>query len=158
MERFKALHSPSEDLAGLFEGIGNAQDDEKHLVVWRGVSVFVLMNLFPYNNGHMMIAPYRRVASYMELTTEERHELADVLAKCQQWLDEVLRPEGYNIGMNLGKAAGAGIPGHLHVHVVPRWSGDTNFMPTVADIKVVPQAIEETYSKLRAVADRDHDQ
>lgn len=148
-------HRPEGELAGLFERIGaSSDDDEAHLVVWRGQSVFVLMNLFPYNNGHLLVAPYRKVERYADLTETERHELADVIGRCQDWLDETLRPEGYNVGMNLGKAAGAGIPGHLHVHVVPRWSGDTNFMPTVADVKVVPQSLQETYGRLRTIANR----
>jgi ATP adenylyltransferase len=152
MERFIDRHRPTDDLTGLFELIGKSDTDEEHLVVWRGKTAFVLMNLFPYNNGHLLIAPYRKVAQYVDLTEEERHELADVVALCQKWLDETLAPEGFNVGMNIGKASGAGIPGHLHVHVVPRWSGDTNFMPTVADVKVVPQSIQDTYARLRAAA------
>lgn len=154
MERFVDRHRPTDDLTGLFEHIAASDADEKHLVVWRGRTVFVLMNLFPYNNGHLMIAPYRKVDRYAGLTEEERHEIADVAGMCQNWLDEALSPEGYNIGMNIGKAGGAGIPGHLHVHVVPRWSGDTNFMPTIADVKVVPQAMQETYDRLRTIARR----
>ena len=152
MERFIDRHSPAGDLTGLFDLIGRSDADEEHLVVWRGKTTFVLMNLFPYNNGHLLIAPYRKVALYVDLTEEERHELADVVALCQKWLDETLAPEGFNVGMNIGKASGAGIPGHLHIHVVPRWSGDTNFMPTIADVKVVPQSIQETYARLRAAA------
>ena len=152
MERFIDRHRPAGDLTGLFELIGQSDTDEEHLVVWRGKTTFVLMNLFPYNNGHLLIAPYRKVALYVDLTEEERHELADVVALCQKWLNETLGPEGFNVGMNIGKASGAGIPGHLHMHVVPRWSGDTNFMPTVADVKVVPQSIQDTYARLRAAA------
>lgn len=154
MERFIDRHRPSDDLTGLFERIGSSDEDEDHLVVWRGQTVFVLMNLFPYNNGHLMIAPYRKVTRFTELTEDERHEMSDVVAKCEAWLDECLSPEGYNIGMNVGRAGGAGIPDHLHMHVVPRWSGDTNFMPTIADVKVVPQSMQETYILLRAAAKR----
>lgn len=147
-------HRPATDLRGVFEAIGRSDDDEEHLVVWRGPTVFVLMNLFPYNNGHLLIAPYRKVARYRDLTSEERIELAETIGRCLDWLDEAVNPEGYNVGFNLGKAAGAGIPDHLHAHVVPRWSGDTNFMPTVADVKVVPQAIQETYARLRQAVNR----
>lgn len=154
MERFMDQHRPTEDLTGLFETIGKSENDEEHLVVWRGKWVFVLMNLFPYNNGHLLIAPYRKVARYQDLTDNERVELASTISSCLDWLDEALRPEGYNVGFNLGKAGGAGIPDHLHAHVVPRWSGDTNFMPTLADVKVVPQAIQDTYARLRAAANR----
>jgi len=154
MERFMDRHRPTGELTGLFETIGRSDNDEEHLVVWRGERVFVLMNLFPYNNGHLLIAPYRKVARYQDLTDEERDELGEVIGRCLDWLEEALNPEGYNVGFNLGKAGGAGIPDHLHAHVVPRWSGDTNFMPTVADVKVVPQAIQETYWRLRKAANR----
>jgi ATP adenylyltransferase len=154
MAQFADKHRPSADRADLFEAIGRSADDERNLVVWRGVRVFVVMNLYPYNNGHVLVIPFRRVERYQDLTPEERIELADVIGYAIDWIDEALSPEGYNVGLNLGKAAGAGIPKHLHVHVVPRWSGDTNFMPSIADVKVVPQAIEETFRRLRSIADR----
>ena len=110
--------------------------------------MFVIMNLHPYNNGHLMIIPYREVSSYEDLSPEEQVELAASIERCIRWLKHALQPEGFNVGMNLGKAAGAGIPRHLHMHVVPRWSGDTNFMPTVAEMKVVPEALVDTYKKL----------
>jgi len=120
--------------------------------VWRGETVFVVMNLYPYNNGHLMVVPYRQVARYGALTDAERTELASTVNLAIKWLDEALEPEGYNVGMNEGVAGGAGVPSHIHVHVVPRWSGDTNFMPTVAETKVVPQAIEESYRRIQEIA------
>jgi ATP adenylyltransferase len=117
--------------------------------------VFVVMNRYPYNNGHMMIAPYRAVASYEALREDEQIEIATTISRCIRWLGASLSPDGYNVGINLGSAAGAGIAGHLHVHVVPRWTGDSNFMATLADTRVVPEAIEETFRKLRAAAAAD---
>ena len=137
----------------LLERIGSSSNDEGNLVVWRGQTVFVLMNRYPYNNGHMMIAPYRAVAAYEALREDEQIEIATTISRCIRWLGATLSPDGCNVGMNLGSAAGAGIAGHLHVHVVPRWSGDSNFMTTVADTRVVPEALEDTFRKLRRAAD-----
>lgn len=145
----------SEEKNGVLERIGRSTDDEAHLVVWRGERVFVLMNLYPYNNGHLMIAPYRAVAAYEALDGEEQIEIATTIARCIRWLRAVLSPDGFNVGMNLGSAGGAGIPGHLHVHVVPRWAGDANFMATVADTRVIPEALEDTYRRIRAAAAAD---
>jgi ATP adenylyltransferase len=139
----------------LLERIGESSDDEANLVVWRGRAVFVLMNRYPYNNGHMMIAPYRAVASYEALREDEQIEIATTISRCIRWLGAALAPDGYNVGINLGSAAGAGIAGHLHVHVVPRWAGDSNFMATLADTRVVPEALGETFRKLRAAAAAD---
>lgn len=125
--------------------------DAEHLVLWRGAHVFALMNLYPYNNGHLLLVPYREVADFTALSPEEQAELTALLARSMGWLRRALRPEGFNVGMNLGRAAGAGIPEHLHVHVVPRWSADTNFMPTTAEVRVIPEALRATYRKLRAV-------
>lgn len=152
MERFVDRHRPVDDLSRLFETIGQSTDDEEHLVVWRGEKVFVLMNLFPYNNGHLLVAPYRRVERLQELDVDERSELVETISRCTEWLEEVLSPDGFNVGMNLGRAGGAGIPGHLHAHVVPRWAGDTNFMSTTADLRVIPESIRDTYVKIRRVA------
>lgn len=137
----------------LFERLAASDDDAASLIIWRGERVFVVMNLYPYNNGHLLIVPYRKVARYEDLTSDEQVDLSATIERCIRWLRAALNPEGFNIGMNLGKAAGAGVPEHLHVHVVPRWSGDTNFMPTTADVKVVPEGIQDTYAKLRAAVE-----
>lgn len=136
----------------LFSRIAAQERDEENLVVFRGRQVFVVMNLYPYNNGHLLIVPYREVVSYVDLTADERDELGEVLQRALAWLEDAVGPDGFNVGMNIGKAAGAGIPRHLHMHVVPRWEGDTNFMPTIADVKVVPEAMVDTYRKLRRAA------
>lgn len=143
-----AQREPVED-SSIFTTLLNEQDDEKNLILWRGEEVFVIMNLHPYNNGHLLIVPYREVSQYDALTTAEQHAIATTIDRCMQWIRKALSPDGFNVGMNLGVEAGAGIPEHLHVHVVPRWEGDTNFMPTTADTKVLPEDLQTTYSKLR---------
>ena len=124
-------------------------NDRESLIVLRGVLGFVILNKFPYNSGHLMVAPYRHNPSYEGVTIEEHAEIAMLTQRCIAALDDVYKPQGYNIGINQGTAAGAGVPDHLHGHVVPRWSGDTNYMTTVANTKVLPEALEETYDKLR---------
>jgi ATP adenylyltransferase len=118
-------------------------------VLYRTAGVFVLLNAFPYNSGHLLVAPERHVGESRELTEQERHALVDVAFAALGVLQDAIEPHGYNIGMNLGRVAGAGVPGHLHVHVVPRWGGDTNFMPVVGDTKVLPEMLEQTRAKLR---------
>ena len=135
----------------VFSRLVREDKDEDNLILWRGASVFVIMNLYPYNNGHLMIVPYREIANYEDLTAAEQVEVAHTIDSCIRWLKRALQPEGFNVGMNLGKAGGAGIPRHLHVHVVPRWSGDTNFMASIADTKVIPEALMDTYTKIRNV-------
>lgn len=153
IEKLSEGRHGKEDREKLFEAIGRDDRDEENFVVWRGELVYVVMNLFPYNNGHLLIVPYRRVEQYDALTAEEQIAIARTIDRCIRWLRAALRPDGFNVGMNLGRAAGAGVPEHLHVHVVPRWSGDTNFMSTTADMKVIPEAMKETYAKLRRAAD-----
>lgn len=146
--------TPSDDAASIFTQKVQDGNDTDNLIVWRGEHVFVIMNLYPYNNGHLLIVPYREVESYDALTPEEQAALAHTIDRCIRWLRETLNPEGFNVGMNLGMAAGAGIPEHLHAHVVPRWSGDTNFMATTSTTRVIPEALETTYQKLRDAAQR----
>lgn len=117
-------------------------------MLYRGKSVFILMNLYPYNPGHLMIVPYRHIDSLQALSQDEQLELMQEAAKCTDLLREIMKPDGFNLGINQGKVAGAGIEGHIHLHIVPRWNGDTNFMPVVAGTKVIPEDLTETYRKL----------
>ena len=126
--------------------------DEAH-VLYRSAHVFVILNLFPYNTGHLMVAPDRHVGDLGDLGEDERHDLFDTMANAIAVLGEGMSPHGFNTGMNLGRAAGAGVPGHLHVHVVPRWGGDTNFMPVLGDTKVLPETLDQTAGKLRPLFD-----
>lgn len=122
--------------------------DEENLLLLRGRACFVLMNRFPYNPGHLMVAPYRHLEALSALSEDESGEMMSLLARMERLLSEVMNPHGFNIGINIGRIAGAGF-GHLHAHIVPRWSGDTNFMPVIGDVKVVSEALRETYRKLR---------
>ena len=122
--------------------------DRNNLILSRGPLTYVVMNLFPYSNGHLMIVPYRHCADLAQLSPEESLDLMQSAQRCTQILQEAFRAEGFNIGFNLGKVAGAGIADHLHLHIVPRWMGDTNFMPVLADTKVMPEYLEVGYDKL----------
>jgi ATP adenylyltransferase len=123
--------------------------DDANLIVTRRERCFVTMNLYPYNNGHLMVVPYRHVASLEDLAPEELLDLMATVNLALAGLRNSMSPAGFNIGVNLGKAAGAGIDTHVHVHVVPRWAGDTNFMPVVADVRVVPESLIDTCRKVR---------
>jgi ATP adenylyltransferase len=127
-----------------------SQSDEEALIVHRGERCYVVLNLYPYGSGHLMILPFRHVASPGELDATERAELWDLLDRALHALEEALGSQGQNVGFNLGAAAGAGIEDHLHLHVVPRWRGDVNFMPVLADVRVMPQHLVETRAALVA--------
>ena len=124
-------------------------DDEANLIVHRGDSCFVLLNLFPYTNGHLMVAPYEHIARLQDLTAETVREIMTLAQQAMAGLESTYEPHGYNVGFNQGRVAGAGFEHHIHMHVVPRWGGDTNFMPVIADTKVMPQTLEESYEALR---------
>jgi ATP adenylyltransferase len=126
-----------------------AQADEENLILQRGRFVFSMLNLYPYNTGHLMIAPYRHTADFTDLTRDELLEMGLFTQQHIAALRRAMRPDGFNLGMNLGTIAGAGVADHLHLHVVPRWAGDTNFMPIVAGTKVMPELLQTTYQKLR---------
>jgi ATP adenylyltransferase len=128
--------------------------DDENLILQRGKTAFVIMNAFPYNNGHLMVAPYRHTAELESLSAEERDELMALAQESLSLLQAAFGPNGYNLGMNLGRVAGAGIADHLHLHLVPRWDGDTNFMPVIADTKVLPDSLQSSYRKLREVLQR----
>lgn len=123
-------------------------DDRANYLVWRGTAAFVMLNLYPYNNGHLMIIPYAHVASLTALNASQRADLLELTASSEAILRQTFRPAGFNIGLNLGAAAGAGIAEHLHIHIVPRWAGDTNFMTVISELRVLPQTLEQTYDLL----------
>jgi ATP adenylyltransferase len=125
------------------------KSDTRNYILYRGSQNFVIMNSYPYNPGHLMVAPYRHVASLDGLTDDELSEHFKIVSRCTKLLREVFNPQGFNIGINMGRAAGSGIDEHVHTHIVPRWQGDTNFMPVVSNIRVVPEALAETYQKLK---------
>ena len=126
------------------------EHDEENFVLCRRNYAFVLMNMYPYNNGHLMIAPYAHVSRLAELHQDHLEDVFRLAQCCESVLTQVMHPEGFNLGINLGKVAGAGVEDHLHLHIVPRWNGDTNYMTTLSDTRVIPQQIAETYALLRS--------
>jgi ATP adenylyltransferase len=138
----------------IFSQIANSNDDEQNYVLVREKSCFALLNSYPYTGGHLMIVPYKQVPDFDGLTDGELADLLKLTRKCQNALKDVMKPHGFNIGVNLGKIAGAGIAEHLHIHVVPRWNGDTNFMPVLATTSVLPEALKDVASRLRKVLAR----
>jgi ATP adenylyltransferase len=137
----------SGDACFICQGLAE-KEDRQNLVVWRGPLSVVILNRFPYNNGHLLVAPRAHKGQLAELEAPETLEIMDTLGRMVTVLGALLNPDGYNVGLNLGVAAGAGLPGHLHWHVVPRWNGDTNFMPIVANTKVIVQSLETLYDVL----------
>lgn len=127
--------------------------DEENKILFRGKYVFVIMNIFPYNSGHLMIAPYSHVGALELLKEEEITEMFALAQEVVKILKRVMESDGFNLGMNIGRVAGAGFDQHVHLHIVPRWNGDTNYMPVVADIKVIPEALEDTYKRLKPYFD-----
>ena len=133
----------------IFCGVKNEKNAKKRYILDRSEHSFSMLNLFPYNSGHIMAAPYRHVKSLELLSGEELADLMDVVNEAKVRIDKKLKPHGYNIGLNIGKVGGAGFAGHVHVHIVPRWKGDTNFMPIVADTKIVSESLESMYRILK---------
>lgn len=123
-------------------------DDDRTYILYRGGRAFVIMNLYPYNNGHLMVVPYAHVDSIAALDEPTLAEMMTLVQRSQAVVSDAMRPQGFNIGINQGRAAGAGIADHVHMHLVPRWVGDTNFMPVLGDVRVMPQHLDETYNLL----------
>ena len=132
-------------LCGLCQG----KDDSENLILYRGKLNFVIMNKYPYNPGHLMVAPFRHIATPEDFTLDELTEHYDIVRKCIKALRDAFNPQGFNLGTNLGKVAGAGIDDHVHTHIVPRWQGDTNFMPAIAETKVISESMEAIYKRLQ---------
>lgn len=146
--RMSYVRDPEKKSAGCPFCVKPAGDDREALIVHRGRLAYVILNAFPYNPGHVMVIPYRHTSDYTELSTEEVHEVAELTQRAIRALRLAAGPHAFNVGMNLGTVAGAGIADHLHQHVVPRWGGDTNFMPVVGQTRVLPQLLEETWERL----------
>jgi len=142
----------NEDGTGdIFVDLPAENDDPKNFILYRGRTGFVMLNAFPYTNGHLLIAPYRQVADITQLNDDELLEINQLLARATRWIRAAYKPDAFNIGVNMGGAAGAGIPQHIHWHIVPRWNGDTNFMTSVGGVRVMPQTLEQSYERLRKV-------
>ncbi len=139
-----------EESSNPFTEIHQSGDDRSQYILLRGKFNYIVMNRYPYNAGHLLVVPYREVPRLDEMSIKERHELMDLIVKAQEILTHALQPDGFNTGFNFGQAAGAGIPSHLHCHVVPRWNGDTNFMPVIGNTKVLPDSMNAMWERLRA--------
>ena len=132
----------------------DSDDDRGNLVLKRGRTCAVVMNRYPYNNGHLMVFPFRHVDDVVSLTTDERCETMDLVAETLQVLREAMCPQGFNVGINLGEAGGAGLAEHVHTHIVPRWEGDTNFMPAIGAVKIIPQSLLDLRERLYPLFER----
>jgi ATP adenylyltransferase len=146
--RIEYLKNTSKQEGCIFCDKPRENNDKKNLIVYRGSLVYIIMNRYPYNNGHLLIVPYQHTDIIAHLSVKEKAELFDHLQMAQDVLRLVMKPQGFNIGMNLGRLAGAGITDHIHFHLVPRWGGDTNFMPVVGKTKVISEALEQTWENL----------
>ncbi|MFC2046604.1 HIT domain-containing protein [Chloroflexota bacterium] len=153
--RLEYLTQPRTD-GCIFCQAAERDDDREHLVLLRGERVFLILNRYPYNNGHLMAVPYAHVPSLEDLDTETLAEMMHLLNRGLGALRTTMMPDGFNVGANLGSVAGAGIEEHVHLHAVPRWQGDTNFMPVVGDMRVVPQTWEQTYDLIKVALDAQH--
>lgn len=147
--RMEYIKSAGRQEGCIFCDLPAQNNDEPTLILARGELSFVIMNKFPYNTGHVMIAPFRHIADMRDLNADEIAEMMMWSQRCMSALDESMRPHGFNVGVNQGLVAGAGIIDHIHLHVVPRWGGDTNYMTTVAGVKVLPEMVSQTYDRLK---------
>jgi ATP adenylyltransferase len=144
--------SKADDVEGCIFCVFPAENrDDERLILLRGEKAYIILNAFPYSNGHLMVTPYRHTADLNDLTDEEMLEMMALTRRGVNLLKAAFRPDGFNIGMNMGRVAGAGIADHVHIHIVPRWSGDTNFMPVLGDVRVIPESLNAVYSRLKQV-------
>jgi ATP adenylyltransferase len=139
----------------IFVELPAASDDRENLILYRGERAFVMLNAFPYTNGHLMVAPFRHTPNVEDLDDDESAEVARLIKRAVGWIKKAYSPDGFNIGANIGSAGGAGIPSHVHWHIVPRWSGDTNFMTTVGDVRVLPQALPDSFDLLKRIIEEE---
>jgi len=151
--RYRYIADPHKDDRCIFCDAVTAGDDAKALIVLRGVKSYIILNAFPYTTGHLMVVPYVHVADLAAVGHDTLAEMMLLAQKAKSALEHTYHPDGYNLGMNLGRAAGAGVTGHLHLHVLPRWSGDANFMTVVGETRVEPEELSTTYAKLKKAFD-----
>jgi ATP adenylyltransferase len=149
IESFNEQKGEPEGYCLFCDALGTPEKDEEKYVLFRGNCCYVIMNLYPYNSGHLMVVPYRHLDSLAEMTDEEFLEIMQIIKRCSEVLTRTMNPQGFNIGTNIGRVSGAGIDHHIHFHIVPRWNGDTNFMPVLGDTKVISEEMAKTYRKLK---------
>jgi ATP adenylyltransferase len=139
----------------IFCSLPKQKDDQENLIIYRGKRAFVIVNRYPYTSGHLMVVPFAHKPDFVELNPKIRAEMMELATRCMRILRKVYNPQAFNLGANVGEVAGAGIPDHVHIHIVPRWAGDTNFMSTVGEVRVLPEILEETYRRIRTAWNED---
>ncbi len=149
IESFNDKKPDREDYCLFCDTLNTPEKDEQKYVLYRGTRCYVIMNLYPYNSGHLMIVPHRHVSAFTEMTDDEYLEIMQLIRRCCEALTKTMHPHGFNVGANIGRVSGAGIEHHIHFHIVPRWSGDTNFMPVLGDTKVISEEMSKTYHKIK---------
>ena len=147
--RMKYINSIKNKGACIFCSVLKQKDDVKNLIIFRGKSSYVILNRFPYTSGHVMVIPYQHTETLSLLDRDTRSEMMELVSNASEVVKEVYKPEGFNIGINMGSAAGAGIAEHIHIHIVPRWIGDTNFIPVTGDTRLIPEELEVTYERIK---------
>ena len=152
----QGLSKESKSGCFLCDYLTTPEKDKENLLLWRTEHAIVVFNQFPYNNGHLLIAPKRHIASFEETSEPEMLEMTKLIRDCQKALSQAITPDGFNVGMNFGRCAGAGLPGHMHIHVVPRWNGDTNYMHVCSDTDVISQSLTELYDQLIQISQTNH--
>ena len=147
--RMKYIEKTEKEEGCVFCNALAKEDNAVNLIPFRGQQAFVILNLYPYTSGHLMVVPFEHVATLEELNQSTRAEMMELTSQCMTVLRKIYNPQAFNMGANIGEAAGAGVPGHVHIHIVPRWGGDTNFMSTLGETRVLPESIEVTYRRVR---------
>ena len=147
--RMKYLDGSNKTDRCVFCAAQEMQDSVENLIAYRGEYAYVILNRFPYTSGHLLVNPYQHVTTLEELDPETRAEMMELTSRCTAILKNIYKPQGFNVGINMGAAAGAGVPAHIHMHIVPRWSGDTNFMSTLGQTRVLPEELEVTYERVK---------
>jgi ATP adenylyltransferase len=146
----KYIESHNKEAGCVFCNAQVQPDSDENLIAFRGTHAYVILNRYPYASGHLMVIPFAHVSNLEELNAETRTEMMELTSQCTTKLRHIYKPHGFNVGINMGEAAGAGVLGHVHIHIVPRWAGDTNFMSTVGEMRVLPEALEDTFKRVQA--------
>lgn len=147
--RMEYIENNNKEEGCVFCNAQSQQDSAENLIAYRGKLSYVILNRFPYTSGHLMVIPFQHVPNLEELDPDTRAEMMELTSHCTRVLKDIYRPQGFNVGVNIGEAAGAGVLGHVHIHIVPRWKGDTNFMSSVGGVRVLPEALEATYQRVK---------
>jgi len=147
--RMEYIENPDKEEGCVFCNAQAKEDSAENLIAHRGERAYVILNRYPYTSGHLMVIPFLHISNLEELDNETRAEMMELTSRCTTVLKNIYRPQGFNVGVNIGEAAGAGVLGHVHIHIVPRWKGDTNFMSSVGQTRILPERLEDTYLRVK---------